>query len=115
MGIVSTNNRIEASETGKIYLDKEFYKAIPNKLKPPRRCHYCRTPLTYDCNNCYYGKGFCDLWCYEIEHPPKIEHVCKTCGIVVLPYKKNTGASSGIYSKYCKECSPYGKKKNKNK
>ena len=66
MGLVSTTDKLEARETGKIYLDKEFYRRV-NALKrfSIKKCEYCGNPIAnnFDSSIDYHTKKYCDDWC----------------------------------------------------
>lgn len=113
MGMVSTMDINEALETGKEYLGKEFYKNIGQIQRMfIKRCTYCREILpkaNFTQSLHYYRKGYCGAWCYEMENPPDISHVCKKCGVVVRPHYRKSGQSSGVYPTYCKEHNPNGR------
>lgn len=111
MGRVSTTNKKEAKETGKIYLDSNFYKYFPSKKRLPRRCKICKGILGDSKHNEFYFSGFCSELCkdeYQVLQERKRLHLCAECQNPVNPMMRlaegKYWVSSGVYPKYCKKC-----------
>lgn len=72
------------------------------------RCEWCRNPFSRTVKNKnWYNDKYCSEWCWEIDNPPEIKHVCKVCGDVVVPYYRGRGNQQiAGYPKYCNGCRP---------
>lgn len=116
MGTVSTTNYIEAKETGKVYLDKEFFTQIKNiKVVKITRCEECRA-IIKQANpfiKRFNKKLFCDKWCLdEYTKNSIVSRKCKKCGDDVEQYLSFRPLISGemklqktgTYPKYCSNC-----------
>lgn len=110
---VSTTNKEEADRTGKEYLSDKFIESIKVFKKiEVNRCKYCRRVLPENPLNTYGQKNeYCDKWCYEMENPPVIKHLCKVCNLPSDPvmrkskYKNSKKINrSGVYKKICDVC-----------
>jgi hypothetical protein len=118
MGKYTTDIKSEAKKNKDlIYLDRRVLNSI--KIPVIKRCKECARILSDGIGRQWLEKGYCDLYCWEISNPPKqYTHFCNKCGEGVdsFVYTKDTGthkkgAKTHLYPKYCKDCSPYHKKR----
>lgn len=88
-----------------LYINKDIWKNIPSK-PVIKRCNYCKCIIVEtQSGNKYslYIQGYCSYWCREIDNPPEIKHICIECGIAVMPFKRKSGQSTGVFSKRCEK------------
>jgi len=122
--MITTNNPNHPDllkiDSGMIYLGSSFASGLMSATRIPKRCKYCQKEITRRSivenqkkgkykkedegkyNVDLYKAGYCCMWEYEIENPPK--HKCHKCKVSVEPFKNKLCNNSGVYPKYCPEC-----------
>lgn len=117
---ISDDTRKEMAEL-KVMIEQNV-RLLPQLI----RCLYCK--LILENNNqqkeirnkhIWAKEGYCSMWCYEMDNPPKVKHPCAFCGLAVTPFMR-MGAhgrlnSTGQYAKFCEECRSLGKHLNFNR
>lgn len=103
----TTTDKQEAKEKEKIYLSKQNMAYLNLREEKIKRCKYCIGTMPRSRKEratTYYNKGYCSLWCYEMDNPPRIDKVCEICGMAVSSIKRKNGTKAGVYPRYHKEC-----------
>ena len=76
MGKISTQNKIEAQQTGKIYINPKYLSGL--RRMEIYRCKYCGNVL----GDSVKMNSFCDVFCRELGSSEHLElHKCIKCGL----------------------------------
>ena len=85
-----------------LYVSKHIKKGLVDKLEV-KPCKYCSREInTNDIDFDKRHNDYCSRWCYEIDNPIKVKHLCKECGIVVEESRTKT-TNHVYYKAYCNE------------